>query len=147
MEGIEKVILDSLQALKAEIQQNIDATGKTASGKAKREIEIVREGDTYKLIGVPYFNILEEGRAGGRVPKGFYHIIKQWAVDKGIFAATDRDLSRFAYFTSRKIANFGTEQYRTGKRTDIYTDSVNKYVDSLSNKIGIFYQKSIINRL
>lgn len=147
MVDIEKVILDSLQSLKAEIQQNIDTTGKTASGKAKREIEIVREGDTYKLIGVPYFNTLEEGREGGKVPKGFYYIIKQWAVDKGIFAATDRDLSRFAYFTSRKIANFGTEQYRLGKRNDIYTDSVNRYVDSLSNKIGIFYQKSIINRL
>lgn len=143
MDDLNQVILNSLQELVGEIQQNIDRSGKTTTGKAKREIEIQSDGFNYKVLGVPYFNTLEDGREGGNVPKGFYYLIKDWAINKGLFQSTDRDLSRFAYFTSRKIANYGTEQYRLGKRTDIYTNTINNFIDTLTDKVSDFYMINI----
>lgn len=144
MYDLNSVILSSLQDVVAEIQQNIVNSGKNVTGKTKNSLEIQSDGTSYKVLGVPYFNTLEDGRPGGKVPKGFYHIIKEWAVNKGLFQSTDAGLSRFAYFTSRKIADFGTRQYRLGKRTDIYTDTVKNFIDTLTDNLGEQY-KLIIN--
>lgn len=132
---LNEIVLGCLNEFVEEMKTNIVQSGKNTTGKAKDNIRIEHENGNYKVIGVPYFNTLEEGREGGKVPKGFYHIIKKWAVDKGLFGSTDRELSRFAYFTSRKIADMGTEQYRLGKRTDIYTDARNKLIEKLKTKV------------
>lgn len=135
MNEFNDIILNSLQELVVEIQTNIDKSGKNATGNARNSIEIQSDGNSYRLLGVPYFVFLEEGRPGGNVPKGFYNIIKQWAVNKGLFSSDDRSLSRFAYFTARKIADFGTVQYGIGKRTDIYTDAIDSFTESLQDKL------------
>lgn len=143
MDDLNSVILSSLQEVVSEIQANIERSGKNTTGRAKNSLEIQSDGTNYKVLGVPYFNTLEDGREGGNVPKGFYYLIKDWAVNKGLFQSTDRELSRFAYFTSRKIANYGTEQYRLGKRTDIYTDTINNFIDTLTDKVSDFYMINI----
>lgn len=51
---------------------------------------------------------LEIGRAGGRVPKGFYYIIREWSREKGLSFSSESERSTFAYFVARKIARTGT---------------------------------------
>lgn len=140
---VNNIVLDALNQVVEQIKTNIDSKGKTASGKAKREMEIQQDGNVYRVLVTPYFQTLEEGRSGGKVPYNFKDIIKQWAKDKGLNFSTERELNRFSYLTARKIANFGTEQYRIGKRNDIYTDAINNFTDSLTNKLTELYQINI----
>lgn len=140
---VNNIVLEALNQVVEQIKTNIDSKGKTASGKAKREMEIQQDGNVYRVMVTPYFQTLEEGRAGGKVPYNFKSIIKQWAIDKGLNFSTERELNRFSYLTARKIANFGTEQYRIGKRTDIYSDAINNFTDSLTNKLTELYQINI----
>jgi hypothetical protein len=56
---------------------------------------------------------LEIGRAGGRVPKGFYYIIREWSREKGLNFSSESERSTFAYFVARKIARTGTLRHVT----------------------------------
>lgn len=67
---------------------------------------------------------LEFGRGSGKVPKGFYYIIREWAKDKGIQFANDTERGTFAYFIARKIAKSGTKRFTN--HIDIYSTPVNE---------------------
>lgn len=65
---------------------------------------------------------LEIGRAGGRVPKGFYYIIREWSREKGLNFSSESERSTFAYFVARKIARTGTLRHVTPE--NIYSQPV-----------------------
>lgn len=81
---------------------------------------------------------MERGRKGGKVPKGFYGIIRQWIIDKGIvvtpipaktqraiLSPEERGLRSLAGAIAYKIMKEGTRLHRDGGYNDIYTSAVN----------------------
>lgn len=65
---------------------------------------------------------LEFGSGSGKVPKGFYYIIREWAKEKGIQFANDTERGTFAYFVARKIAESGTKRFVS--HIDVYSTPV-----------------------
>lgn len=108
-----------------------------ASGKTGRALEIKMLSPLHgQILGPKYFGVLERGRKGGNVPKGFYYIIMQWAIDKGIQFSKKSDLQRFSYFTAQKIQREGTNLYLSGGRKDIFTEPIEQCFARLSEKIS-----------
>ena len=112
----------------AEIRQAISASGIGASGRTAASLGYRDTGEQLTIYsdgtGAP-IGTLQHGRPGGKVPFGFYGIIRQWAIDKGISFSSDKELNAFAYFVSKKIAAEGTKRH-TEPRDDIYTPALKK---------------------
>lgn len=123
-----KMIADRVEQARLNIIQRHTAAGQKASGRtiASMYTEAVETGTsvTVTLYGRKFFQGLETGRKGGKVPKGFYHIIKQWAIDKHLTFANNRELCTFSYFVAKKIASNGTKLFRNGGRNDIYSPEI-----------------------
>ena len=125
-----------MENLRKKIIENHIRAGQKASGKtiASMRIDVDEQGGI--LFGRKAFGTLETGRKGGRVPKGFYHIILQWVKDKGIQVEKPKT---FAYFVSRKIAREGTSLYRSGGRDDIYSNEIPKTTERILKRITGFF--------
>ena len=112
-----------LERCKADIETNMETQDVNASGRTAGSLAVVsdNEGLRLGLFGNAHAPLwtLEVGRAGGRVPAGFYEIIKQWTRDKGLQFATESERGTFAYFVARKIAREGTQRHRLP--VDVYS--------------------------
>lgn len=132
-EFVQNIAQILLQA-RDEIRANMQAKGINASGRTSAALEVVQGGGKIELIkaqgqNAP-FGTLQYGRSGGRVPAGFYEILKQWSRDKGLSFGTETERGTFAYFLARKIAREGTNRNRT-PRNDIYDEPLAKAVDGV----------------
>lgn len=129
---LRKDIVSVLEQCKSEIQANMAAKGINASGRTSRGFQVLADGGSIALVlsheekglapmtpryigyvqtGVAPLRTLEIGRPSGRVPKGFYYIIKQWTRDKGLSFSRESERQTFAYFLARKIAREGTRRH------------------------------------
>lgn len=131
------IITKILEKAKSEIIANMSAKGVNASGRTSRAFFVRSTSSGYQLVkgkgetksidtprgtfmtSVAPLNTLERGREGGRVPQGFYYIIRNWTIEKGLMFNTDRERGTFAYFVAQKIAREGTE--RNKRNIDVYT--------------------------
>jgi len=106
-----ELVASELEALKQRIIENHRNAGQVASGRtiASLKVEITEDGGV--LWGRSAFGTLETGRKGGKVPAGFWKIIRQWMDDKGIQVEKP---DSFAYLVARKIAKEGTQLFREG---------------------------------
>lgn len=130
------VIGEELEALRKVIIAHHLNTGQRASGRTERSLRFEFTEDTGILYGRQAFGVLETGRSGGKVPKGFYQVILQWVKDKGI--QVDKPKS-FAYFVARKIAAEGTKLHREGGTVDIYSQEIPQTVQNILNRLfGVF---------
>ena len=127
-----KVVQEELNALRQKIIDNHLRAGQKASGRTIQSLHVDVDDDGGTLFGRKAFGTLETGRRGGKVPKGFYHIILQWVKDKGINVEKPKT---FAYFVARKIAREGTKLYRQGGRDDIYSNEIPKTEESILKRI------------
>lgn len=119
-----------------------------ASGRTGQGFEAVRVDDWHGQIkGYAYSGVMEKGRQGGKVPKGFYYIIKEWAEAKGLTFNSSSDLNRFAYFTAQKIARCGTSLYRRGGRTDIFSEPLARTSQQLAKRLSTAFDTEINNAL
>lgn len=126
-----EILNDELTALKERIASNIMSAGMNASGRTIASMRVEVNENEGTLFGRRAFEVLESGRRPGKVPKGFYQIIYQWAIDKRIRV---RNLKSFAYLTARKIAREGTLLYREGGRNDIYTPEIRKCIENVRSR-------------
>ena len=129
-QNIAQILLQAREQIRA----NMRDKGINASGRTSASLQVVQRGDKLQLIkaqgeNAP-FGTLQYGRAGGRVPRGFYEILKQWSRDKGLSFANEQERGTFAYFLSRKIAREGTQRHRS-PRNDIYDEPLEKAVDGI----------------
>lgn len=131
-EEAKKVVSEELGALRQRIIDNHLKAGQKASGRTIASLRVEVDNDGGTLFGRKAFGTLETGRKGGRVPKGFYHIILQWVKDKKIQVEKPKT---FAYFVARKIAKEGTSLYRRGGRDDIYSNEIPKTTESVLKRI------------
>lgn len=132
-EFVQNIAQILLQA-RNEIRANMQAKGINASGRTSAALEVVQGGGKIALIkaqgeNAP-FGTLQYGRSGGRVPAGFYDILKQWSRDKGLSFSSEQERGTFAYFLARKIARDGTQRHRS-PRNDIYDEPLEKAVDGV----------------
>lgn len=141
-----KNIAQILTQARDEIRANMAAKGINASGRTSAALEVVQRGGKIELIkaqgqNAP-FGTLQYGRAGGRVPAGFYEILKQWSRDKGLSFASEQERGTFAYFLARKIAREGTDRHRS-PRNDIYDEPLKKSVDGIRQEARKYILGSI----
>lgn len=163
--ALEQDILRVLTQAKAEIQANMESKGINASGRTSRgfaveayqggirlvlnhdetaSVECKPRGMGSVQVGTAPLSTLEIGREGGRVPKGFYYMIKQWTRDKGLQFSTESERQAFSYFTARKIAREGTKRHF--EPTDVWSEPVNKAVEQISKdmRAGVLAQMDAV---
>ena len=138
-----------LERCKEDIETNMETQNVNASGRTVGSLAVVSDTDGLRLglFGNTHapLGTLEVGRAGGRVPAGFYQIIKQWTREKGIYFATESERGTFAYFVARKIAREGTQRHRLP--VDVYSTPAkaarNEIESVLRSMIQAFVKTSI----
>jgi hypothetical protein len=135
-----ELVSSELEALKQRIIENHRNAGQVASGRtiASLKVEITEDGGV--LWGRSAFGTLETGRKGGKVPAGFWKIIRQWMDDKGIQVEKP---DSFAYLVARKIAKEGTQLFREGGFYKIYSPEVKDTVERVSDGIGILFGSEV----
>lgn len=132
-----------LNEIVADIRYNLAATGTNASGRTSDSLQVEMREDGGSVTGRRYFQGVELGRPGGRVPQNFRAIIRQWMNDKGIravpiqykrqpseswqpkYTPEERGAWAMAGAIAEKIRKEGTRLFREGGRTDIYTNVLN----------------------
>ena len=151
---IEQNILQVLTRCRDEIRANMSSKGINASGRTSRGFKVVQDEQSISLIldrservsveckprglgsviaSVAPLHTVEIGREGGKVPRGFYYLIKQWTRDKGLQFGSESERQRFAYFTARKIAKDGTG--RNKNHVDVYSTPVKQARERLNADI------------
>lgn len=157
-ETITDMLAAQFARLRSEIDTAITRAGERASGKTQASMEVERVSDWhYILTGRPAFWTLERGRAGGRVPRGFVGIIRQWILDKGIAVAAkpykrkpsprwspkytpqERGLRSMAGAIAYKIQKQGTALHRKGGRKDVYTPAIDKTINEVTKVLQTLF--------
>ncbi|KKB55321.1 hypothetical protein [Parabacteroides gordonii] len=136
MKEVQNIIFEELEDLRKRIISNIDSTGRRASGRTSGSMHTDVSENRGILFGRMAFETLETGRKPGKVPAGFYQIIKQWVIDKGISFDSQSERNSFAYLVSRKIAREGTQLYRMGSDADVYTTEVPETIERIKDRVG-----------
>lgn len=142
-----KIVFEELQDLKTRIADNIKSEKRNASGQTIASMHVDVNDSNVVLFGRKAFGTLETGRRPGNVPKGFYGIIKQWAIDKGLSFKSDRERNTFAYFVSRKIAAEGTSLYRAGGDANIYSKEIPTTLLNIRERLGLLVRTEVVNSI
>ena len=132
-----KKILDKMVS---EMRENLAKTKTNASGRTSASLRVVMTDNGGQIWGRRYFRGVEQGRAGGNVPRNFDAIIRQWILDKGLtysaipykrkpsanwrpkYTPEERGLRAMASAIAHTIQKSGTSLYRSGGRKDIFTN-------------------------
>lgn len=143
-------ILRILNETRDQIRANMKAQGINASGRTSASLHTVERdgGETLALVGggqnAAPIPTLELGRREGKVPTGFYYIIKQWTRDKRMNFASEQERSTFAYFVARKIAAQGSLKFRDpSKRTDVYSTAAKTCASKISAIANAYVSRTI----
>ena len=136
MKEVQNIVFEELEDLRKRIISNIDSSGRRASGRTSESMRTDVSENRGVLFGRMAFGTLETGRKPGKVTVGFYQIIKQWVIDKGISFDSQSERNSFAYLVSRKIAREGTQLYRTGAEADVYTTEVPETIERIKDRVG-----------
>lgn len=136
MKEVQNIVFEELEDLRKRIISNIDSSGRRVSGRTSKSMRTDGSENRGVLFGRMAFGTLETGRKPGKVPAGFYQIIKQWVIDKGISFDSQSERNSFAYLVSRKIAGEGTQLYRRGADTDVYTAEVPETISRIKDRVG-----------
>lgn len=155
------VLLEELNALAERIKANHKNAGQVASGKTLRSIHVETSEKNGTLYGRAYFGVLETGRRAGRVPRNFQQIILQWMKDKGVHAdpipykrkpsarwrpkytAQERGDYSLAGAIATRIRKEGTELYRKGGRTDIFSNEIPVTTERILQRLALVFSKDI----
>lgn len=131
-----------LDKMVSEMRDNLAKTKTNASGRTSASLRVVMTNTGGEIWGRKYFRGVEQGRAGGRVPRNFNAIIRQWIIDKGLtpqaipykrkpsanwqskYTPEERGLRQMASAIARTIEKSGTSLYRGGGRKDIFTNVI-----------------------
>lgn len=134
-----KTLLDKMVE---EMRANLASTGTNASGRTSASLRVEVDATGGRIYGRRYFRGVEQGRAGGRVPRNFTSIIRQWILDKGLtpsaipykrkpsakwqskYTPEERGLRQMASAIAYTIEKSGTSLYRSGGRKDIFTNVI-----------------------
>ncbi len=156
MEQVSEIIKRHLENVKANVAKQMEANHRNASGRSVASLVVEVSGNVGTLYGSKSFLAMERGRKGGKVPRGFYDIIRQWIIDKGIavrpipaktnraiLSPEERGLRSLAGAIAYKIMKEGTRLHRDGGYNDIYTSAVNYELKLLHMEVVSMTAQSI----
>ena len=138
------LLQSELAAPRQRIADNMLAAGEWASGRTAQSmaVEIKDAGDFVRafLYARPYFGALETGsrpwaRPPKRVPRAFAQTIAAWIEAKGL------TLNEWA--VAYTIIHEGTALYRSGGRSDIYSNEIPVTLDRLGERMALAYVQHI----
>lgn len=156
---LESEIIRVLEQTKEEIRANMSSRHINASGRTSASMRVERYADGLRLVGgtngehdisdspgiygsdTAPIPTLEFGRKGGKVPRGFYYIIKEWTREKGLNFATESERGTFAYFVARKIAREGTKRGR--ENADVYSTPVMNARERINTAVKASVQNTL----
>lgn len=156
---LEQDIIKVLTETRDEIKRNMEARKVNASGRTSESLRVEQYDGGVRLVGgyagthtidnspsiygsdTAPIPTLEVGREGGKVPKGFYYIIREWSKEKGLRFSSESERNTFAYFVSKKIAREGTQRHNIN--LDVYSTPVM----NARTKIEYIISKSLANTL
>jgi len=159
LQDLNKIVLLNLEKMKKEIGDNIRSCGQRASGKTIASLDVKQTDDnTFELWGNEAVEALEHGRKGGKVPKTFQNIIRQWILDKrisvkpiggtkGKISPQERGLQTMSYLIARKIKQSGTKLYRSGKHNDIYNAPIKEASERIEDNLFKVLELEILNTI
>lgn len=145
--SVRNIVLSHLNAIKDGIVLRMEQMGRNASGSTVRSMVVNATDSGGTLDGSKNFMYLEYGRGPGKVPKGFYEIIKDWVVAKGISykdmipknGTPEQGVARLSGAIAHSIITKGTRLYRDKEYNDIYSSLIEQEVELLSkDAAGIF---------
>lgn len=159
MEKVSDILTRTLEKVKAKIQERIMSEGRSASGRTAASLEVIVNGTKGAIMGSSSLLSMQRGRGPGKVPYGFFDIIKQWIRAKGIqvtpipskresiLSPEERGLNSLAGAIAYTIMKKGTKLYRSRGYNDIFDSALNEELEALGNQItfGIAEQVSTIN--
>jgi hypothetical protein len=141
------ILNENAESFITKIKGNLDATGTTATGESGKSLRYEINEDGSKIVltvfGKPYFAVVETGRKpGGGVSRGMIDNITKWAQVRG--------KEEFIWAIAKKIDKEGSELFRKGGRTDIYTDEKEGFADKVfmevtENIANEFFRKAIVS--
>lgn len=144
------ILVEELVALKKEIIENHLRAKQKASGRTIESLRVETDENSATLFGRGFFDVLETGRKGGKVPYDFQTIIRKWMQDKGIkarpieyktdrphkYTPQERGERTLAFFIARNIRKNGTTLFRSGGRQDIYSDAIPKAIKRIKERLA-----------
>lgn len=141
---IRKILTEELEALRQRIGDNMEAADQIATGKTRDGMRVEVRGLAGVLTGRRAFATLERGsrpwsKKFKRVPKFFADLIGEWIDAKGL------DLNKWA--VAHSIMTKGSKLYRSGGRSDIYSNELPKTMDAIGKRVLDRYAVLITNRL
>lgn len=145
-DNVSNTISGILTQARDEIRANMQTQNINASGRTSASLQVRQNGSRIELVKVAGenapFQTLQYGRAGGKVPAGFYYIIKQWTRDKGLSFPNETERGTFAYFAARKIAREGTRRHET-PNTQVYSEPIKKAAEEISQEVKRYNLQSV----
>lgn len=130
-----KILNDQSRSFIAQIQGRLSSTGTSATGKTAKSLRYVIEEGTSKIVleilGRPYFATVETGRKptpDKKPSRAMIDNIKEWVSARGKPESA-------VWAIATKIQKEGTELFKKGGRTDIYTDQKETFADQLYQSI------------
>lgn len=150
MDGLNEILAKWADGVVKKIQANMESTGTNASGRTSQSLEYTVDGGEITIYGRKYFQGVEQGRPGGRVPYNFTSIIRKWMDDKGIsgqFGQTESEKRSAAYLIAKFIKEHGTQLYRKGGRDDIYTNVLEEELPALEEWLVAYVSGTLTESL
>ena len=143
-EEIRKILLEELEDLKRRITENMGKADQIVTGKTRDSMTASVQGLAGVLTGRQAFATLETGsrpwsRPPKRVPKWFADLIGEWIDAKGL------DLNQWA--VAHSIIHQGSQLYRAGGRSDVYSPELQNTVDRIGERILDQYAVLVTDRL
>ena len=132
---MKEVIERELQTLIREITTAHVAAGQQVTGKTIESLEIRNTTErSGQLWGASYIGVLDKGRKPGAFPP--LYPIRQWVIARGIDRAWGMSSTSAAFIIARRIAEFGTNLFQRGGRTDILQDPFERFEKRLMEAVG-----------
>lgn len=145
--SVRNIVTSHLNAIKDGISARMAQRGRNASGRTVQSLVVSANEGGGSLEGDKTFLYLEHGRGPGKVPHGFYDIIKDWVIAKGIsyqqFAprngTPEQGLTRLSGAIATSIIKNGTKLHRDHGYDEIYSELMEKELELMANETaGVF---------
>lgn len=160
MKDLYVVMEQALNNCVEDIKRRSTQAGQVVTGKTLRALEVRMRIEGGNIIGEiwgrPYTGALETGsrpaRKASQNPKLTQKImaanLAQWMKVRGLATGmTDKQLKLAAEHLAWYIRRYGTQLYRNGGRRDIITPGIEATVQTLSDRLGVYYEQLVTDSI
>lgn len=149
MNEVTDILTRHMENLKSKIQSRMNDERRNASGRSSTSLSVQIMGQTGMLFGSSSFRVMETGRGPGKVPYGFFEIIRQWIKDKGIsvtaipskrhstISPEERGIRSLAGAIAYTIMKKGSRLHRDHKTDEIYSKALEEELALMADEFGL----------